>query len=177
MSMEEFPQGKGISLDRVINKSILKIINESSYKCNICHSIMINPHDCEKCNQAYCFLCIANSKCTKSCENSRIQPCSKGIRTMLSKLKFKCINLECQKEIPYNEIESHDQFCEFNRIKCPNLNCNLIFFKKNIEIHVKDECSFTLYKCKNCKGEFNREGYNKHLEDCNPEPMILNPNP
>ena len=157
---------KGVKIERVINQTFLKQLNELSFKCNICKNIIINPHDCDICHSFFCFECIMNNSCPNKCIEFKISQSSKGIKTLLSKLKFKCINEQCMENIPYNEILNHDEECKFNIVKCPNSGCSQIFIRRDIEQHLRSDCIFSLIKCEICHLDFIKDIIQSHIKCC-----------
>jgi hypothetical protein len=54
---EEHKEGGGIPLSRVVDlnkhEKVLSIL-----KCKICLNILLNPYDCSKCGNTFCYKCI-----------------------------------------------------------------------------------------------------------------------
>ena len=105
---------KYINNETVIEDETFKVL-KSSVICPLCKNIYINPVMC-KCQSVYCKRCIDNwnkdnNKCPNNCENPEYQKCLFK-NEFLFKLKFYCVG--CDKELAYNEAESHHNSC------CPN---------------------------------------------------------
>ena len=105
---------KYINKETVIEDNTYKIL-QSSVMCPLCKNIYIKPVMC-KCQNVYCQRCIDNWKkehntCPNNCENPEYQECLFK-NEFLFKLKFYCVG--CDKELAYNEAESHHNSC------CPN---------------------------------------------------------
>ena len=67
----------GIDFNLILNRESFSEIEEI-FKCNICSQIMINPHDCEICGNAFCYDCIINlfengKICPGGCKEKRIK--------------------------------------------------------------------------------------------------------
>ena len=140
--------GGGFDESRVINKDYLNSL-EGVYKCGICFKIMDNPTDCETCGHSFCYDCIKNLKCPFKCQNKKLKPSSQTLKDILSKLKFKCMNKNCEKILNYSDVKIHDKNCDFQEIICPNNNCNKKLLKKNLENHVLNECQYSLIENNN----------------------------
>ena len=156
----------GIDLARLINKEYLTPLGDF-YKCNICNKIMINPTDCENCGHSFCYECISKTKCPFNCEKKNLKPASNGITNLLNNLKFKCVNEGCDEIINYIDIKSHQNLCPYQKMICPNKECNEQILKKNLEKHIKDECKYTNIKCENCGNNFPRYQIQEHEKMCN----------
>ena len=122
----------GIDLSRVINKDDLISLGDF-YKCSICTKIMIDPTDCESCGHSFCNECISKSKCPFGCEKKSFKPSSMGIRNLLNNLKFKCPNEGCDEIISYIDVKTHDNICPFQKMICPNKDCEQQLLKKDLE--------------------------------------------
>ena len=156
----------GIDLARLINKEYLTPLGDF-YKCNICNKIMINPTDCENCGHSFCYECISKTKCPFNCEKKNLKPASNGITNLLNNLKFKCVNEGCDEIINYIDIKSHQNLCPYQKMICPNKECNEQILKKNLEKHIKDECKYTNIKCENCGNNIPRYQIQEHEKMCN----------
>ena len=162
----------GISFDRLIDKEKHKNFYDI-IQCKICFNILKNPYDCTKCGNSFCYNCISNlikqnKKCPFQCENFSIKQSSLIIISYLSNLKFTCKNKEfgCNEIISYENLDKHDKDCKFFYTKCPNLQCKKKILWNLLEQHLKNECPYSLIKCKNCNQSFNRNEYEEHLKNC-----------
>jgi hypothetical protein len=162
----------GIDPERVTNADRFPNLNEVLI-CKICYKILINATDCVKCGNTFCYDCINELKqvgkdCPFNCEGIHIKPTSHGINSMLSLLKFSCLNKDhgCDEILSYNNVTKHDQVCKFSIVKCPNLECGLDVKRQLLEYHIRNECEFSLFRCENCDMDFNRNEYPEHVETC-----------
>jgi hypothetical protein len=162
----------GIDPERVTNSDKFPNLNEVLI-CKICYKILINATDCVKCGNTFCYDCINELKlvgknCPFNCEGITIKPTSYGINSMLSLLKFSCLNKDhgCDEILSYNNVTKHDQTCKFSIVKCPNLDCGLDIKRQLLEYHIRNECEFSLFRCENCDIDFNRNEYPEHIETC-----------
>ena len=169
---EKKEQG-GISETRLINnnsniKTIMDIL-----KCKLCKKILLNPYDCSKCGNTFCYYCINKLKqnnlpCPFNCKSFDITPSSVGIKKFLNPLKFECKYKKngCQEIIPYMNIENHENNCPFNVTDCPNSQCKQKIRNNMLENHIQNECPYTLFKCKNCGLNLNRKELLLHSKLC-----------
>ena len=163
----------GISESRLINnnsniKTIMNIL-----KCKICKNILLNPYDCSKCGNTFCYNCISKLKqnklpCPFNCKLFEITPSSFGIKKFLNQLKFYCKfkNNGCNEIISYLDIESHENSCPFNIATCPNIQCKQKIKNDMLENHIQNECPYTLFKCNNCNLNLNRKDMLLHNKIC-----------
>lgn len=163
----------GISESRLINnnsniKTIMNIL-----KCKICKNILLNPYDCSKCGNTFCYNCISKLKqnklpCPFNCKLYEITPSSFGIKKFLNQLKFYCKfkNNGCNEIISYLDIESHENSCPFNITTCPNNQCRQKIKNDMLENHIQNECPYTLFKCNNCNLNLNRKDMLLHKKIC-----------
>ena len=163
----------GIPLSRVIDidkyENILQIL-----KCKLCLNILLNPYDCSKCGNTFCYSCInklkqSNKKCPFGCTEYEITPSSFAIKKFLNQLKFSCLNKEngCNEIISYNNIEQHDKNCEYINSTCPNNQCGIKLPWNLLKNHIENECPYTLYECDKCHLKLNRKEYETHNKLCN----------
>ena len=163
----------GIPVSRVINldkyENLLQIL-----KCKICLNILLNPYDCSKCGNTFCYSCInklkeSNKKCPFGCTDYEIMPSSFAIKKFLNQLQFQCLNKEngCNEIISYNNIEQHDKNCEYINSICPNNQCGIKVPWNLLKNHIENECLYTLYECDKCHLKLNRKEIESHDKLCN----------
>ena len=155
----------GYDEELVINKNYLESL-DNIYKCSICNKIMLNPVECEECGHNYCNDCINSSDCPFGCKTKIIKPASLAIKNLLSKLRFKCPNVGCTIRYDYSKIEKHNNECLFQKVKCPNKNCDKIMLRKDLSNHFINECEFLLIKCRYCYYEFKKKEIEEHENIC-----------
>ena len=169
---EEPKEGGGIPLSRVVDlnkhEKILPIL-----KCKICLNILLNPYDCSKCGNTFCYKCInklreSMVKCPFGCIDYEIMPSSFAIKKFLEQLKFTCLNKDngCNEIIPYNNLEQHDKNCSYINSICPNSQCGLKVPWNLLKNHLQNECMYTLFECPNCHLKLNRKEYPTHNKIC-----------
>ena len=169
---EEQKELNGISISRVIDldkyENLLQIL-----KCKICLNILLNPYDCSKCGNSFCFSCINKLKesdkaCPFGCTDYEIMPSSFAIKKFLNQLHFTCLNKEngCNEIISYNNIEQHDKNCEYINSICPNNQCGKKLPWHLLKNHLQNECLYTLFECEKCHLKLNRKELEPHNKLC-----------
>ena len=162
----------GIPLSRIIDldkyENILQIL-----KCKLCLNILLNPYDCSKCGNTFCYSCInklkeSNKKCPFGCTDYEIAPSSFAIKKFLNQLKFSCLNKEngCNEIISYNNIEQHDKNCEYINSFCPNNQCGVKIPWNLLKNHIQNECPYTLFECDKCHMKLSRKELESHNKLC-----------
>ena len=170
---EEQKEITGIPISRVIDldkyENILQIL-----KCKICLNILLNPYDCSKCGNTFCYSCInklkeSNTKCPFGCTDYEIMPSSFAIKKFLNQLHFSCTNKEngCNEIISYNNIEQHDKNCEYINSICPNNQCGVKVPWHLLKNHIQNECLYTLFECDKCHLKLDRKELEAHDKLCN----------
>ena len=169
---DEQKESSGISISRVIDldkyENLLQIL-----KCKICLNILLNPYDCSKCGNSFCFSCInklkeSDTKCPFGCTDYEIMPSSFAIKKFLNQLHFSCLNKEngCNEIISYNNIEQHDKNCEYINSICPNNQCGMKLPWHLLKNHLQNECLYTLFECEKCHLKLNRKELVSHNKLC-----------
>lgn len=75
---------------------------------------------------------------------------------------IKCTNEECKEIVHGNDLESHLTACAFTIVTC---ECRKRIMRKEMKIHIADECPYTFIECKLCKTGVRRDSMNKHLNE------------
>jgi hypothetical protein len=161
---------QGINLSRLLKSEEYKDLVEI-IKCGICFQILLNPVDCNECQHSFCHGCINYLKsegisCPYGCDlkNFHANTSSLGIKNILSMLRFKCINPECQESILYDDVILHDQTCQYKPVYCPN--CKAQVLSGSLESHIKDNCDSRTAKCEHCNEDIMIKDLAKHTEIC-----------
>lgn len=92
----------------------------------------MNPVACSNCLNHFCTECIRNwlrinpAQSCPLCKNYKEMRCVPLLRSILSKLRFKCSNFQhgCKEEISYDSLIRHHDNCGFRLETCPSLGCN-----------------------------------------------------
>ena len=162
----------GIPLSRVVDlekqEKLLSVL-----KCKICLNILLNPYDCSKCGNTFCFTCInrlkeSMKKCPFGCVDYEIMPSSFAIKKFLEQLNFTCLNKDngCNEIISYNNLEQHDKNCNYINATCPNSQCGIKMQWNLLDNHIQNECLYTLFECPKCHIKLNRKEYLDHNKIC-----------
>jgi len=106
---------------------------EANFICSICHTLVVDPQECEKCEKVYCGKCIKQWTWTKKQEllkhgtlvgNSSLdkafkancptckqlfsgRPLHRYARSHLEEFKFKCGHCKSSESIPYEKFIQH----------------------------------------------------------------------
>ena len=169
---EDQKESGGIPLSRIVDlekqEKLLPVL-----KCKICLNILLNPYDCSKCGNTFCYKCInklkeSMKKCPFGCIDYEIMPSSFAIKKFLEQLKFTCLNKEngCKEIISYNNLEQHDKNCNYIKAICPNSQCNTKIQWNLLNNHIQNECLYTLFECQKCHLKLNRKEYSAHIKIC-----------
>ena len=97
------------------------------------------------------------------------------LKQIISNYKVCCINNNCKWIGKLSQLKNHIiKDCKYQPVKCPNIGCNLILIKKDLNSHlvqcVFDETIFKI-KCNFCEKEIRKNNIENHFEEC-PEMMI-----
>ena len=169
---EDQKESGGIPLSRVIDlekhEKLLPVL-----KCKICLNILLNPYDCSKCGNTFCYTCInklkeSMKKCPFGCTDYEIMPSSFAIKKFLEQLNFTCLNKEngCKEIISYNNIDQHDKNCKYINSICPNNQCGIKIQWNLLNNHIQNECLYTLFECPKCHMKINRKEFVPHTKIC-----------
>ena len=162
----------GILLSRVVDlekhEKLLPVL-----KCKICLNILLNPYDCSKCGNTFCYKCInklkeSMKKCPFGCIDYEIMPSSFAIKKFLEQLNFTCLNKDnsCKEILSYNNVEQHDKNCNYINAICPNRQCGLKIQWNLLNNHLQNECLYTIYECEKCHLKLYRKEYLTHTKIC-----------
>ncbi|KAJ6235859.1 tnf receptor associated factor [Anaeramoeba flamelloides] len=75
-----------------------------------------------------------------------------------------CPNKGCTEKILAKDLEQHLEVCGFKRVVCPNKGCGQIFNSEELQEHLT-ECLYTLESCQYCNKELIRKNLEIHLKD------------
>lgn len=88
--------------------------------CSLCHQILINPYQCDECENCFCYDCIniiyANEKECPKCNKTLNISKSETMEKFLSLFKYKCIN-NCGEELEYKDLINHLTKCSKIKIE------------------------------------------------------------
>ena len=162
----------GISPDRIVNIETLQVI-EDLLKCPICLNFLNNPYECEVCGGLFCEDCIhawlkTKEKCPMRCPELKIKRADVNSRKLLNKIILKCQNYpDCDFTASYWDLFSHEEKCNFQKVKCPNKPCK---YGGKFSDFLKHQliCNFGNVQCGFCKALIPRcelmNHFDKHQE-------------
>ena len=163
----------GITPDRIVNMETLQVI-EDLLKCPICLNFLNNPYECELCGGLFCEDCIqawlkTKEKCPMRCAELKIKRADVNSRKLLNKIILKCQNYpDCDFTASYWDLFSHEEKCNFQKVKCPNKPCK---YGGKFSDFLKHQliCSFGNMQCGFCKALIPRcdfiSHFNRHQEN------------
>lgn len=156
-------------VDRIANKEQVEIFLDSAV-CIIHQDIVMEAHECDKCEAVFCKPCVDvwiknfNQKKCPNCKdiNFKMQAVGRKFRNSLSAIKFYCESKAkgCEEIIPYDNLAEHKNNCKFAKKECPG--CNQKFLISVISQHQSD-CKEAI-KLELIQEKLLRE---KFEEDCN----------
>lgn len=100
--------------------------------CHICSGIMINPRECNTCQNSFCRKCIddwksLNDSCPYKCETNEFRDSSRPLKNLLEKLTFKCVACDkIDKNTSYKAFLIHIKSCEKIKVDCPTCNSSVL---------------------------------------------------
>jgi hypothetical protein len=125
-----------LEIEAVANKSFFETIKEMVV-CVICTGIIIDPSQCENCENTFCKICIdkwltQSQSCPYKCKEFSIKNSCRTIKNLLEKLTFKCpflCNLDL--EYSYTGIIKHLKICTIKKTFC--YICNSLVYSSQIK--------------------------------------------
>jgi len=145
------------------------------FNCKICFSVVRDPISCNFCEDLFCSFCLdicLNKK--NRCPHCRGSPfykrkINKNLKNILNEIDIKC-PLFCNEIFKYKNLEKHLNLCTMlSKIYICNLCSYHVKVEENdlkqVKIH-NDECPEILYKCPDCKKNFNKRVINEHMTFC-----------
>ena len=163
-------QKNGIPKERILNYNKILII-EDLVKCSICLEILCKPYECEICGSLFCEDCInewlkINVSCPMKCQNFKMIRARPNTRKMLNLIQLRCINYpDCKYSCEYWEIFEHEKNCQFQKIRCPNGNCEFEGSFKELSSHMNKDCNYLIIQCGFCKSKIQKNFFGEHLDN------------
>ena len=161
----------GVDFDRICGYNPFMKEIFARVTCSICTLIPFDPLECKNCNAVVCKPCIEmwkRKECILKCGGENYDHPSRILRDIINSIVIKCKNAHkgCNVQLRIDYMRTHEAECDFDEIKCPFPDCQVVDLRKNINIHI-DVCEFNKIKCKFCKGLFKKSDFNSHIElDC-----------
>jgi hypothetical protein len=104
--------------------------------------------------------------CPLRCEWKEDHTVDRNLPFIHSKLKMKCPN-DCPDHIYPQNLEEHlEEKCTKMKYKCLGLNCPFKDSEEEIQTHV-ETCEFMPIMCKHCFIEYSRGEIESHMKECN----------
>ena len=100
--------------------------------CHICSGIMINPRECNSCQNSFCRKCIddwksLNDSCPYKCDNNEFRDSSRPLKNLLEKLTFNCRACgKIDKNTSYKAFIIHIKSCDKIKADCPTCNSSVL---------------------------------------------------
>lgn len=146
---------------------------EKEVLCKVCESILDDPRECKRCNNFFCKKCTVRFKserggiCMCGKQFSESDSPHRIIFSLLKKYKFRCVRFShgCQAKICYENLNSHDQNCEYREIRCEYQHCQKIVYKKDYQMHFT-LCEFQVVKCSYCHLQGIKKDIAQHSLTC-----------
>ena len=149
------------------------------YICHLCNQIIFNAFS-DKCNHTFCQNCILKhvreeGTCPISQEELTLGDIKLSLLyiNIIENLDVMCINAElgCTWEGKCREVDLHvKKDCMFSIIKCKFKNCEFWDQKRLMNNHFL-KCRFRQTKCKYCKNIMPFETLTKHSKKCKTQEM------
>ncbi len=146
---------------------------KEDYFCQICMSLMFNPHELNKCcGQLLCSKCFYDKQKNECpfcrCKNPEIQPTIKAKKKIMD-ITVKCVNHKegCEKTDTLASMIRHDKVCDYRKINCSD--CKMEVVVKDMQIHLDTQCTFKI-PCQHkiwcgCNHRDTRYNMQKHITD------------
>ena len=159
----------GISPERIINLDKLSVIDDL-IKCPICFNYLNNPYECELCGGLFCEDCIQDwlknkEKCPMRCPELKIKRADINSRKLLNVIELHCQNYpDCNFTAKYWDLLSHQEKCNFHKVKCPNQICKFKGKFSDLQSHLIS-CPYGNVQCGFCNALIPRKDMNEHLDN------------
>mmetsp|Transcript_36773 Transcript_36773/g.36399 ORF Transcript_36773/g.36399 Transcript_36773/m.36399 type:complete len:204 (+) Transcript_36773:275-886(+) len=94
---------------------------------------------------------LNHNRCPNGCFKFNYTRPAKVLGVQLNKLRIKCENKDngCHKVLRYDEIQRHQQECEFSLVHCKNEGCQVSVLRPAIGEH-ENYCEFEKKICEGC---------------------------
>jgi FtsZ-binding cell division protein ZapB len=162
-------------MDHFNNTTLIKNIEffnqlDNILTCTFCHGFLVNPRECNVCQNSFCNDCIKSwddSKknyysCPMRCEKNIFVKPHKNTLQMLEKLIIKCFR--CSKYVNYNQLEDHvENKCEKLKIECSHPGCTEKIMKDSLNDHLQI-CEYGLTDCEECGQSTPRKNLKKIID-------------
>ncbi|CAF0982631.1 unnamed protein product [Adineta ricciae] len=137
--------------------------------CPLCGGFLWRPIACTTCETPFCKSCIKNWKaertepipCPENCTEFIERKCPAGYLYALSELKLTCLNKShgCNETLPYNNLETHEESCNYRLKTCPG--CRTEIIRMEFDEHCA-QCPLFLLTCPECNTSYQRQYAGEH---------------
>lgn len=130
--------------------------------CKKCLCVLCNPEKLTCCDHNLCRTCVAEIKIKKCpfCKSDHLnaKP-NKDLLCRINGLRVHCPHSECgcAWEGELIEVAGHvavnggsNGDCQYQKVRCRNLKCESIVFRKDLFHHENNACKFRQYRCEHC---------------------------
>jgi E3 ubiquitin-protein ligase NRDP1 len=133
----------------------------SKFKCNICITVVVQPVECNSCNQLFCKECLAgwllkgHTTCPLCQGTVSNTPMNRILKSFLDETKMQgCPNKGCklaESEMTYEALIGHVmKICSEVAVECP-LGCGQQFPRGQWLRHRDAECPKNIKLCPDCE--------------------------
>ena len=124
-----------IDARNIINQDFLETVRELVV-CAICHGIIVEPKQCENCENSFCNRCIVkhlenDTTCPHNCEILKPKEATRAVKNLLDKLNIRCSYCHDNTSYTYDQYLKHLRTCSNVKIKC--LSCGSMVPEKCIK--------------------------------------------
>ncbi len=128
-----------IDAECIINRNYYEGIKEM-VSCIICSGIIVDPSQCNSCENNFCKVCIMTWKvksnnCPFKCQIITIKDSGRTIKNLLEKLQFTCPN-KCDLEFSYDNLIKHFPNCKNRKILCSQ--CSQLITKNSESAEIEN---------------------------------------
>jgi len=137
---------------------------ENDFLCLSCKKLPESVYECIYCGGPYCYKCISKKIKCLECKNGEFQISNFG-NMALNMIEVSCP--QCHLQIPKISLDQHmSTDCENIKLKCLFKDCQKMFSKKEIIIHLINNHEISILEY--------FEGEKKSLQELGVESMTLN---
>ncbi|CAG9316370.1 unnamed protein product [Blepharisma stoltei] len=142
-------------------------VRDERWMCPVCLELLEDPVETPCCHNLFCEKCVINiRKCPLCSQNlGQCQP-NIPIRRLMEDLAVKCRHARCEVIIRKADLINHEKTCEMALVPCQNSFLCGEVLRKDIEKHLKDECSYRPVLCSlECGKILPYSDIEKHIEE------------
>lgn len=122
----------------------------SLVNCPICLDMIENAMETPCCHNIFCEGCIVQTDtcpiCTSHYLGRDLLP-NIPMRRLINELVIKCYNEDCEVECTKANMDKHLESCMYSKVSCPNSDTCKTLLRKDLEIHLANECEHRIIDC------------------------------